>query len=611
MQAIHLKIRLLISLLFTCIFYSSAQEGAEISTIKFNGNLALPTSQLKEKLSLQTTSLLRRTFSKELPGRFSWEAYQNDIERLRSVYQKEGYLNVQFNTPEITTKSNGRIKLIINIDAKAPIRINAVTFVVDSTIKLDAFLPPKHKRNLLLTMNATGGQRFRDEAVNEDNTLITEKFNNEGYAYVRATPHIIADTIKQEANIEWNIKAGPKCHFGSTLITGFNRVPEKSIRKQLTYKEGETWTKEATDLSQKYIYNLGMFRVASLKSIMTESQSDTIPIAINLKEAPRFTSRFGVGYGREDKFRTFVDLQYLGFLGGTRRLNLYAKHSALEPYNLSLLFSQPAFLFRITTLTLNPYMIQENEPGYKLDKKGGNVTLLNNISEYMNASIGTFYEIVDLDTTSIGEINEDLSNESLYNKFGVAIGGIYNNARPQFDPVQGYSVALNFKKNGLLFDTEMPFNRIIFEFKAYQAIMHEVILAYKLKMGGINATQGKDFIPVDERFFSGGSRSVRGWARQELGPEDSEGHPIGGNSLLEGSLEARIGLTKYLTGVVFMDAGNVWSDSYSYRLDDLHYAAGAGIRFKTPIGPVGIDFARPVFDSLKNWQIHFNIGHPF
>jgi outer membrane protein insertion porin family len=96
-----------------------------------------------------------------------------------------------------------------------------------------------------------------------------------------------------------------------------------------------------------------------------------------------------------------------------------------------------------------------------------------------------------------------------------------------------------------------------------------------------------------------------------LGPKNEYGDPGGGRSLLEGSAEFRISISKIVVFSLFADAGNVWAGSFNYHLNDLHYAAGTGIKVKTPIGPVGLDFARPIFDSETQWQIHLNIGHSF
>jgi outer membrane protein insertion porin family len=96
-----------------------------------------------------------------------------------------------------------------------------------------------------------------------------------------------------------------------------------------------------------------------------------------------------------------------------------------------------------------------------------------------------------------------------------------------------------------------------------------------------------------------------------LGPLDEEEVPIGGNSILEGSIEPRIKVIDPVSIVIFWDYGNVWRRENKFDLKDIRFAAGSGVRVSTPIGPVGIDFARPVFDEESKWQFHLNIGHAF
>ena len=80
---------------------------------------------------------------------------------------------------------------------------------------------------------------------------------------------------------------------------------------------------------------------------------------------------------------------------------------------------------------------------------------------------------------------------------------------------------------------------------------------------------------------------------------------------MEFSVEPRVQVMNNVVMALFLDGGNVWRNSMTYRFNDLRFAAGFGIRVKTPIGPVGIDLARPVFDVQKSWQFHLNIGNPF
>ncbi|WP_430812112.1 MULTISPECIES: BamA/OMP85 family outer membrane protein [unclassified Carboxylicivirga] len=593
---------------------AGGQAVSTIRKIKFKGNSSIADSRLKSEVGIKTYSGLSERFFDKISDRYTEALYEESLERIRYVYQKEGYLNVRFEAPTIHRKRNGKIKLSYHIVEGEAIKLTGVSYTIDSVSTLKDFFDKQVQRQIRLQSQLKVNKRFRDEWYYEDQVFINEELNNMGYAYARVRHNLQVDTVRNTAHLNWIIDKGELCYFGPISIDGNIRVPEKRIRRQLRFSTGDTWSKEAIDDTQKQIYNLGMFRVASIKTLMSEEKPDTLPTLISLKEAPRWTSRFGVGYGREDKFRVFGDVQYLGLISKTARLNIVAKHSALEPYNFQLKLSQPAVLLPYNTVTLNPYAMKQHEPGYKINRRGLNLTFLQNFSERFNSSFNIYVEKVESDSSAVasgGWNTADGMATSSYGKSGVSMGFIYANGEPRLDPVTGYSLAVNIKRNGSFLEESIPFYRSLLEYKNYLGVRPGLTLALKAKMGLAFRKGGGELVPVEERFYAGGSYSVRGWSRAQLGPKDALGVPVGGNSLLEGSFEGRYLMASNLVFAVFCDAGNVWLDDFQYPLRQLRYAAGIGIRYKTPIGPVGIDFARPIFDEVKAWQIHFNIGNPF
>jgi outer membrane translocation and assembly module TamA len=127
-------------------------------------------------------------------------------------------------------------------------------------------------------------------------------------------------------------------------------------------------------------------------------------------------------------------------------------------------------------------------------------------------------------------------------------------------------------------------------------------------------------VPFSKRLFLGGATSMRGWGRFEVSPLSS-GQPIGGQTLLAFNAEARASLGGNLGGVLFLDAGNVWLDDWSIALDELRYAAGIGLRYNTPVGPIRFDLGyqlNPIDGLLVNgepesrrYRLHFSIGQAF
>jgi len=137
------------------------------------------------------------------------------------------------------------------------------------------------------------------------------------------------------------------------------------------------------------------------------------------------------------------------------------------------------------------------------------------------------------------------------------------------------------------------------------------VIAFRLMAGGISSADSSGFIPVEDRFYSGGSNSIRGWNRSELGPKRDSGSPLGGKSIFESNVEIRHPLVWRLSLVAFLEAGNVWEKSYSWDLKHLGYAAGSGIRMDTPVGPVRFDVGFPLWNEKKNPQFFISVGQAF
>jgi len=148
------------------------------------------------------------------------------------------------------------------------------------------------------------------------------------------------------------------------------------------------------------------------------------------------------------------------------------------------------------------------------------------------------------------------------------------------------------------------------------------VLANRFQFGNIHAMGGDPSqVPFSRRYFLGGATSLRGWGRYEVSPLGTSGQPLGGDSLMAISSEARVQLIGNLGGVLFLDAGNVWKDLSALDFGDLRYAVGTGLRYTSPIGPIRFDYGyqlNPIEGLMvnggpqtRNWRIHFSIGQAF
>ena len=117
------------------------------------------------------------------------------------------------------------------------------------------------------------------------------------------------------------------------------------------------------------------------------------------------------------------------------------------------------------------------------------------------------------------------------------------------------------------------------------------VIAFKLKLGAILTGVDPSQIHITQRFYAGGSGSVRGYGYNVLGPLSPKGVLLGGDAIMEASSELRFPLTGDLEGVLFVDTGNAFKKSFKVSGQDLYTGAGFGVRYKTPVGPIGLDLA--------------------
>ncbi|MCP4582235.1 MAG: BamA/TamA family outer membrane protein [candidate division Zixibacteria bacterium] len=589
---------------------SYCQENFTVRGLEFEGNQALSDNQLEAYMSTYATGSFQQTIFRKKPFLFSNDILQSDLSRLLRYYQREGFLYAQIEAADLEKNRQDRtVRIKIQITENDSISITGVQCLPFESHFIQILLMNSLFDNLRPSLEIRVGKRFRDDGIEADRLVLAEAFENAGYPYVEINPEIAIDEESKIVNIDWIVNPGPRCVFGIINISGNQHVADSFIRRSLNFSSGIEYSRLALDESQKRIFGLGVFHIVTVSAQLSAEQDSIIPVEIRIKEAPRFTTKIGLGYGREEKIRAYSDSRILGVLGGARHLNLYAKHSSIEPYRLSLKVIQPAFISNYTSLELNPFVLRQKEPAFTENRYGNNVSILHRFKDYLYGSVTHTFERIDLDTNSLADMSIIDELNDLYNKSSIQLGLIGDYSSPVFSPRRGNYAAGIFKISGLGLGSDYHFSRLLLDMRRYQSLFGTVF-AGRLKIGGIKSNDSHKFIPVEDRFYAGGSASVRGWARSELGPISDE-IPIGGKSLFEASLEWRFPIISIVSGAVFYDFGNVWLDSYSYSPEDLRYSGGMGLRVRTPIGPIRLDLARPINDEENTMQVHLSVGEAF
>lgn len=584
-----------------------AQEGAVVRSIDFQGNDAVDSDALRGvMLTYQTGWISEKIFGSE-PFLFGEDVFRTDLQNIVAEYQRQGFLGVQIDTALVMLDDEGEtVSLEIWIQEGAPYTITSISIdAPGDSLWTEGFGDVWSSLSEEFALRQ--GVRFQDTDLLTDRERITRAFSGRGYAYVSADYSLDVDTVHQRVAVRWKLVPGPLCHYGEISIVGNERVETALIENKLPFGPGDIYSSSQLEEVQRDIYSLGQFQAVFFRPRLGNEKGSEIPLTISLQEAPRTKAKLGAGYGAEEHLRAFVELKRLSFLGGARTLTLYAKYSRLTPINTSITLAQPDFLIPKLNLYIRPYILFEKEIGYSVDRFGGDVTLERRLFESLMTSVS--YTLEQVNTPDGQEVTQ--SSPASYNKSALGLSLTLSTAVPVFDPREGWLQALRLFYTGLPPSPEVKFFRALYDIRRYDLISSSVVLATRFKIGTIWSYSESDFVPPEERFYAGGSYSVRGYSRSKLGPADTYGNPIGGKSLLEGSVEFRFPLAGSFGLVAFVDAGNVWEPTITYKLKDIAYAVGTGLRYETPVGPVRFDAARTLRQPGMPWQFHFSIGQAF
>ena len=593
---------LFLLLFFLGSFYAQAQKALRINTVEFDGNNIIPTEILINQMNTTVLQPYEKLFIWKRKPEFISFVLENDINRIKSYYNRNGFLNPVVSY-KIDTVKRRKINVLIHIDENDFVTVNAieVNFRGDS---LDKELIKKVKSKLSLKSN----ERFIDENIFNSEIKLKETLAANGYPFVSVNYDIKVSSSKKFADIKFDVNTGEKCFFGNTSIIGDSIVPKRFIQKHILFNKGEVYQQNKIDKTQQELFDTELYQYVVIRSLKDSVKENQIPVDIIVKELPSWNFDAGVGYGTEDRFRLSVGITKLNFLGGTRKLILKAKTSYYTPYAFDVKFVQPRFVLQDLNLIINPFYIKEREKSYEIERIGGGLTFQYEFSKKLNSGVTYSYEndhiteLIDLQL---------LENELKHNKSGINIETQYNTTNHFLDPSKGIKLNANITYSGIGFNSEYHYYKLDFNLRKYFELKTNWIIATKLKTGVIQPTIKSEETPIEDRYFVGGASSLRGWSRNALYPENSQGISIGGNTMLEGSAEIRFPIYDILGGALFVDLGNTWNERYNYDFADLHYNAGLGIRIKTPIGPIRLDFATPIVNDPFAFQFFISIGHAF
>jgi outer membrane protein assembly complex protein YaeT len=571
-----------------------------VEKIEISGNQRIPAD-----------TLLTEILTKARPWYSPWQerpsfdpiTFENDLERLRRFYEARGFYGTQVSYDLNADEDKSLVTARIDVTEGAPVVIADIEVTVSEATD-------KSKRPPLPeTLPVKRDEVFEEEKYQAAEDMLRRLFLRHAFAHAQIQRRAEVDLVERKVRISYIVEPGPKSTFGPTEISGTDKVDPGLVRREISYSEGEAFSPAKIAETRAKILSLGLFGTVRTELKEVAGKPAVVPMVIEVTEKPHREVKIGVGYSTEDEFRGQVEWRHLNWLGGGRQLSLQAKYSSIVLTGAVNLV-QPHFFSPRTKAVLSLRHDQEQEDTYLRNVTRFTPRLDHRFSAALTGFLGYrlgFNKLNNIEAATERALGE-VRREGILS--GPTLGLVWDTTDDLFLPKRGEVLSFSVEHAGSIWGGPYRFVKIKGEAKKYIAIGWETTLASRLEIGLADSIGADDRFPLFERFFAGGEKSVRGYGRRRLGPLSAADDPLGGLSLIEGSLELRRPIWRDLGGAVFLDFGQVSLRSFDPPLSNLKFSSGFGLSYATPVGPlrldIGFPFERP--PGERPWQIHFSIG---
>jgi len=597
-----------------------------VASLSVKGNRYFTTAQIRELMFLQPKGFMRLRH-----GRYSGSFATRDGQAIQALYRDSGFRDCQVDT-SVTDNYRGR-----KGDVAITVRIQEGPQYLVSNVAVNG-ITLKNKDAILSALASSVGQPFSESAVAVDRDYILEQCQSAGYPDAtfdfRATP-----AGPHRFNLQYNITEGMPQYVRDVLISGLHTSRHRLLDPLVSLHTGDPLSWDEMGRMQRHLYNLGVFDKVDMAIQNPEGGDEQKYVDFHCVEGHLYS--IGVGVGAEiakiggsatsisnptgtTGFAPRFDLQLsrLNMWGLGHTVTLNGRYSTLD-HRVALSYTAPHF-HNVEGRNITVTGLYDNTRDV-LTFTALRVQGAAQVSQRLTKATNLLFRYswtndrVDQSTLKINPLLIPLYSQP--SQVGLFAVNLVQDRRD--DPADAHRGIYNSLDLGLAsnrFGGNKNFARFLARNSYYRKLTGDFVLASNTEFGVIRpfSTGGiatTEYVPLPERFFAGGEATMRGFPMNQAGPRDLEtGFPLGGNALLFHSTELRFPfIGENIFGVLFHDMGNVYSSlgSVSFGvhqngLTDFNYmvhAAGFGIRYRTPLGPIRVDLAYsinpPTFNGLQ------------
>ena len=565
-----------------------------IDRIVFKGATGLKESAIKDVLATQERQfyILRGTVQRQ--------RLEDDVDRILQLYNDHGYVQARVESHDITVdREKARVTITFVVVEGPQFKVGEVTI---SGVTL--FPETEITRRIALKR----GDIFSRAKLRDSIKAVIDLYGTVGHASADVNPKTEQATTGSTMAIAFEITEGPEVYVERINISGNVRSQEKILRRELSLHEGELYTLQKKERSRQKLVNLGYFETVNLT---TQPGSDKTKIVVNVEVTEKPTGLFSIGggYSSVDSFIGTIDLAQRNFLGRGWEASIRIRAGANTQQGV-ISFTEPWLFDRPLAAGFDVFNTRRQYPEYDFDSLGGALRLSHPFAEYWRWFTGyraSRDEIKDLTETPT-EALRDEEGTRVTSAVNAALG---RDSRDNvFAATRGGQTSVSAEFAGLGGDSR--FVKTVGATSYFWPVWFGHVVGARAE-AGYGFGWSSEPLPLFERFYLGGPNSVRSFKARRLSPQDEGGVRVGGTSELLGNIEYIVPLPFNIRVAGFFDVGNAYGFGTKFDPTDTREAAGAGLRWLSPFGPLRLDYGvnldRRTGEDFG--AFHFSVGSPF
>ena len=567
----------------------NVDEGPKIKVgeVVFSGKPKLPQSRLREAMKENRKhSIISWITGKDV---FKKNKLEEDLASIKKKLQEHGYMEAVVGEPKIENITKRSIflkkqkmkRIVIPIDAGYRYMVGEVN------IEGNKIISSKYLEKLIqLEEGQIYSTKDREKSVEQ----IGELYQNGGYLYAQVMPVENLDPKRKKVNVTFNIYEGEVAYLHRLQIRGNTYTKDKVVRREFLLREGDRFSLALFKDSILRVRQLGLVDLEEGKApdIRPNPEDPTqIDVTLDVKELQRNNIQFTAGYSGYEG--TFVALSYstVNFLGAGENLQVMLQQGKrIKNYMFG--FSEPYFLDHPFSLGFNLYSRHIIYPWPALfDQKTKGVDLIMGarIKGYWRTNITYTYEYVNIDVPDTGESVYDPYYYSVWMR-GYAVSSIMpviyrSTVDSPLTPSRGTLYLASCKFAGSFLGGDISLVKPRFEWSFFHPVFRNHVIGLHAEYSFIK-TIGESEIPIWEKFYLGGERSVRGYDIYSIGPRNVYGSNIGGDKSIVLNAEYIIPVGGPLYAIFFFDAGNAYTIDQKLNFRNLYTSKGLEVRVFVP-----------------------------